>query len=59
MQLFLDSIGRLLMALLAVMLAQLGLSIEPESTGRGREVERTPSCVVAMADSSTPRTDDC
>ncbi|QLQ13392.1 MAG: hypothetical protein HZY74_09035 [Brevundimonas sp.] len=42
MQLFLDLIRRLLMAILTVLLAQLGMSIEAEMPRQGREVQRTP-----------------
>jgi hypothetical protein len=59
MQLFLELMGRMLMAVLAVLLAQLGLSIEPMKSAEGREVHRSPECVLVSPDHEHRAGPDC
>ncbi len=59
MQLFLDLIRRLLMAILTVLLAQLGMSIEAEMPRQGREVQRTPECTMALSEPPAQKEPGC
>lgn len=59
MQLFLDVLRRMLMAVLAVVLAQIGLSIEPDLSSNGREVQRSPECAMVLTDPRPKQEQDC